>query len=128
MDPIEIKRITVNEREQLQQIGRQTFRETFSDTNTEENMKTYLEQGFADEKLTAELTNKDSEFYFATHNDKVIGYLKLNFGAAQTELKDPQAVEIERIYVINEYHGKNIGQRLYETAIERAKQKKADCK
>lgn len=126
MDHIEIKRITVNEREQLQQIGRQTFQETFSDSNTEENMKTYLEQSFSDEKMTAELTNKDTEFYFATHNHHVIGYLKLNFGASQTELKDPKAVEIERIYVIKEYHGENIGQRLYETAIERAKQKKAN--
>lgn len=64
-------------------------------------------------------------FYFAKCDKKVIGYLKLNFGKSQTELKDDKAVEIERIYVLNNFHGKNVGQLLYNKAIEISKQKKA---
>lgn len=56
--------------------------------------------------------------------DKVIGYLKVNFEQSQTELKDDKALEIERIYVLKEFHGKNVGQALYEKAIELAKEKK----
>lgn len=126
MSTIEIKKITLNDIDQLQKIGRQTFQETFSEGNSEENMKTYLEEGFSIEKLTAELNDTQSEFYFATHNNEVIGYLKLNFGESQTELKDNKALEIERIYVSKEYHGKNVGQLLYNKAIEIAKQKNAD--
>ena len=123
MADIEVKRITINELAQLQKIGRQTFQETFSDSNSEENMKNYLDEGFSTEKLTAELNNKDSEFYFATLENNVIGYLKVNFGASQTELKDSKALEIERIYVSKEFHGKKVGQLLYDKAIEVAKQK-----
>jgi len=126
MSIIEIKKITLNDIDQLQKIGRQTFQETFSEGNSEENMKTYLEEGFSDEKLTAELNDAQSEFYFATHDNEAIGYLKLNFGESQTELKDNKALEIERIYVSKEYHGKNVGQLLYNKAIEIAKQKNAD--
>ena len=86
-------------------------------------MRNYLEEGFSKEKLTAELKNKDSEFYFATLEDEVIGYLKVNFGESQTELKDSKALEIERIYVSKEFHGKSVGQILYDKAIEIAKQK-----
>jgi ribosomal protein S18 acetylase RimI-like enzyme len=89
-------------------------------------MKSYLEKGFSNEKLTAELTDKNSEFYFATFEKKVIGYLKINFGASQTELKDNKALEIERIYVSKEFHGKRVGQLLYVKAIERAKQQNSD--
>ncbi|MEP6931970.1 MAG: GNAT family N-acetyltransferase, partial [Flavobacterium sp.] len=53
-------------------------------------------------------------------------YLKLNFGASQTELKDSKALEIERIYVPKEYHGQKVGQVLYEKAILVAKQKDVD--
>lgn len=120
---IQIKKISLNEIDQLQKIGRQTFLETFSDSNSEENMKNYLEEGFSSEKLTAELNNKDSEFYFATLENNVIGYLKVNFGASQTELKDNKALEIERIYVSKEFHGKKVGQLLYDKAIEVARQK-----
>ena len=125
MENIDIKRVTLNDINQLQEIGKQTFSETFSAGNTEENMKAYLEEGFSIEKLTAELINKNSEFYFATLDNKVIGYLKLNFGQSQTELKDDTALEIERIYVLKEFHGKKVGQLLYEKALQIAKQTSA---
>ena len=123
---IEIKQATLNDIDQLQKIGRQTFQETFSESNSEENMKNYLEEGFSNEKLTAELNDQNSEFYFATFDNEVIGYLKINFGESQTELKDNKALEIERIYVSKEFHGKSIGQLLYDKAIQMAKLKNAD--
>ena len=116
---------TLNSIEQLQIIGRQTFFETFSSGNTKENMTKYLEEGFAFDKLTAELNDKNAEFYFAILDNKAIGYLKLNFGQSQTELKDDKGLEIERIYVLKEFHGKSVGQILYDKALEIAKLKNA---
>jgi len=126
MENIGIIRVTKNDVEQLQKISRQTFSDTFSAQNTEENMKKYLEEEFSIEKLTAELNNKSSEFYFAGIDRKIIGYLKLNFGKSQTELKDDKAIEIERIYVLKEFHGKKAGQLLYEKAIQIARQINAE--
>jgi diamine N-acetyltransferase len=126
MTNIHIEKVTVNKIDQLQKIGRQTFFETFSAVNTEENMKKYLEEGFSIEKLTTELKDNNSEFYFATLDNNVIGYLKLNFGQSQTELQDDNALEIERIYVSKEFQGKKVGQLLYDKAIQIARQKKAD--
>jgi diamine N-acetyltransferase len=55
----------------------------------------------------------------------VIGYLKVNSADAQTELKNLQALEIERIYVKKEFQGKKAGQFMYEKALELANQQKA---
>ena len=126
MDQIEIKKIGLSELEQLQLIGKRTFLETFAEVNTEENMNKYLDESFAADKLTAELTTPDSEFYFARLDDRVIGYLKVNFGQAQTELKDPKGLELERIYVLKEFHGKRVGQILYNTALKIANKNNAD--
>jgi diamine N-acetyltransferase len=123
MANIGIRKVTLYDIDQLQKIGRLTFQETFSASNSEENMKNYLKEGFSEEKLTAELKDENSEFYFATLDDEVIGYLKLNFGESQTELKDNKALEIERIYVSKEFQGKSVGQLLYDKAIQIAKQK-----
>jgi diamine N-acetyltransferase len=125
MANIEIKKIGINELKQLQEIGRQTFSETFSAGNTEENMKKYLKEGFSEEKLSQELNDPNTAFYFANQDDDIIGYLKLNFGASQTELKDESALEIERIYVLKDFHGKSVGQVLYNKAIDIAKENKA---
>ncbi|MCS5489791.1 GNAT family N-acetyltransferase [Algoriphagus limi] len=118
-----IRKINIQDVEKLKEIGKQTFAETFSSENSEENMKEYLEKGFSTEKLTSELTDKNSEFYFAELEGKIIGYLKVNFGLSQTEIKDKNALEIERIYVQKEFHGKKVGQLLYNKAIELAKEK-----
>jgi len=126
MDKIEIKKIGLTDIESLQIVGKQTFLETFAEGNTEENMQKYLDEGFTDDKLTIELTNPNSEFYFAKLENRVIGYLKINSGQAQTELKDEKAIEIERIYVLKEFHGKRVGQILYNTAFDLAKQANAD--
>jgi len=123
---IEIRRVIKNDIDQLQKIGRQTFSETFSEVNTEENMEKYLKEGFSNEKLTTELNNKNAEFYFATIEEKVIGYLKLNFGQSQTELQDDKGLEIERIYVTKEFYGKQVGQLLYHKALEIARNNKSD--
>lgn len=125
MEDIQINKITLDDIDQLQKIGRQTFYETFSESNSEENMQTYLDEKFSKEKLTEELTNKNSEFYFAVLDNNVIGYLKINFGESQTELQDKESLEIERIYVSKEFHGKKVGQLLYEKAIQIAKEKNA---
>lgn len=123
---ISVTKITKDQILQLQKIGRQTFYETFSESNTEENMKSYLDNSFSTDKITDELQDKNSEFYFAELDNNVIGYLKLNFGQSQTELKDDKSLEIERIYVLKEFHGKKVGQILYDKAIEIAKQQNAD--
>lgn len=123
---IAIKELTINDLERLQKIARQTFQETFSASNSEENMKTYLREGFSTEKLTAELNDKNASFYFAILDQEIIGYLKLNIGEAQTEFRDLKALEIERIYVLDEFQGKKVGQLLFAKALEVAKQKNMD--
>ncbi|MEA9413869.1 GNAT family N-acetyltransferase [Flavobacterium sp. PL02] len=123
MESIILEKVTIADIEKLQNIGRQTFLETFSLPNTEENMNNYLSSSFAFDKLKKEIENPDSKFFFAVLNNEVIGYLKVNSGKAQTELGDNNALEIERIYVSKEFLGKKVGQLLYDKALQIAKEK-----
>jgi len=125
MEHITIKEVTLNDVDRLQKLARQTFSETFSPFNTTENMNRYLDEGFSKERLARELNNKESAFYFAELDGEAIGYLKLNWGQSQTELKEAGALEIERIYVLKQYHGKKVGQLLYDKAIDTAKRTNA---
>lgn len=122
MSSIIISKSGEKDLEILQNIGIQTFTETFAEDNTEEAMKQYLEESFNTEKIKSELTNPDSIFYIAWEEDNPVGYLKVNSGKAQTELQDETSLEIERIYVKKSHHGKKVGQLLYDQALETAKQ------
>ncbi|GAB2962513.1 GNAT family N-acetyltransferase [Hymenobacter coalescens] len=126
MNQFTIRRATVHDVAALQQIGRQTFFETFAAGNSAQNMQAYLAEGFARDKLAAELQNPDSAFYFAEQEGRVIGYLKVNTGTAQTEAQAAPALEIERIYVLQAFHGQQVGQRLHDQALELAAQARAE--
>ena len=126
MSLVEIKRGTINDIKDLITIGRNTFYETFAEDNSEENMKKYLKEGFSEDKVRAEVNDPESMFYIAGINDQVIGYLKLNSGRSQTELNDESSLEIERIYVLKDLHGEGVGQKLYEKALEIAREKQVN--
>jgi diamine N-acetyltransferase len=119
---IVITRVAIDDLQTLQMIGRKTFAETFASSNSSEDMKQYLVESFSFDKLAGEINNPDSVFYIATFDKNVIGYLKLNKGQSQTDVKDSNSLGIERIYVLKEYHGKRVGQLLYDKAIEVAMQ------
>ncbi|MBK9719025.1 MAG: GNAT family N-acetyltransferase [Saprospiraceae bacterium] len=126
MTDINIKKVPFDDIDKLQSLSKQTFFESFSSGNTEENIQKYLDEAFSVSSLTEELNDNNAAFYFAILEDMEIGYLKLNFGPSQTELQGDRAVEIERIYVLNAFQGKRVGQALFGKAIEIARQKGAD--
>ena len=102
----------------LRELSYKTYNDTFSNMNTPSNMKSYLEQAFDISKLREELSNRNSLFYFLYADEELAGYLKLNENIAQTVISDPQSIEIERIYVAKEFHGKGLGSILFKKAID----------
>ena len=120
---MKIRKINIDDLEALRNLSIQTFKETFEEVNTEENMQKYLLENLSIEKLKSELENPNSEFYFAENNDEILGYLKLNFKDAQTEKLEENHFEIERIYVLKAFLGQKIGQILFDKAIEIGREK-----
>lgn len=105
----------------IRSIAIETFIETFARSNSEQDLEKYLADNFNEQKVAAELNNPDSLFFIAWEADIPVGYLKVNSGKGQTELRDAASMEIERIYVKQAYHGKRVGQLLYDKAIKIAK-------
>lgn len=104
----------------LRELSVRTYYETFAHMNTPEDMEEYLARAFAPGKLRAELADGDSSFYFLYADERLAGYLKLNEAAAQTDVNDADALEIERIYVSAEHQGTGLGRYLMEQALAEA--------
>ena len=113
-----IRSVTSHEIGQLRALGEATFRETFKDQNTKENLEVYLAKSFALTTIQAQYDDTNTDFYFARINDEVLGYLKLNYTTNK--------VEIERIYVKQVAQGQKIGKALFEFSLEIARSRKAE--
>lgn len=126
MSEFQIRKASLSDLEIIQTLGIQTFTETFAEVNTPENMQNYVRENFSLEQFTSEINNPDSRFYLAFSGKEAIGYLKINFGNAQTEIIGHQAMEIHRIYVLPAFLGKKVGQLLLDEAIKIANQTSVD--
>ena len=115
---INIVRVRPEDASRLQAVSTKTFVETFASQNSEENIRNYMTGAFSETQLGMELHMDQSAFYFLKVDEQVIGYFKLNFGAAQTEFQEESAMEIERIYVLNQFHRSGFGQRMLNEAID----------
>ena len=80
-----IRKVEMADVEVLAKIAKQTFRETFAHDNTEEQLQEYFEEAYSLRTLSTELENSESETYFIMHEEERAGFLKVNWGSAQTE-------------------------------------------
>lgn len=113
---IRILPILTSEVDTLAHIGRTTFQNAFGAQNNPEDLKMYLDSAFAKANLSLQLSNTDCHYFFAKEGEEIIGYLKLNTGAAQNELREDNGIELERIYVVQEQQGKGFGKTLLDFA------------
>lgn len=120
----QISKVSLTEITALLEISKNTFVTFFKEFNSEQNLNKYVDKAFTIEKCTSELTNPNSVFYFAKYKNENVGYLKVNFANAQTEFQNKTSLEIERIYVNENFIGKKVGQFLFEKAVKIAKSKK----
>mgnify|MGYP003575023131 CR=1 FL=1 len=116
-EPTELRKATLTDLAVLLDLSVNTFYPAFAALNTEENMREYMARAFSEEQLAKELADPDCLFYLAHAGDRPCGYLKLNFAQAQTDLNDPDSLEVQRIYVLPEFQGVGIGEQMVQKAI-----------
>lgn len=112
--------------EQLSLVSAQSFIDAFGDTNSESDLQQFIQEAYSPEVLTQEMVNPQSDFYFLRSDGKTVGYLKLNWGGAQTEPMGDDALEVERIYLLGASTGQGFGSVMMKHALEEARRRQ--CK
>src|SRR5688572_15810641 len=108
---ITTRRATMEDASLLSDISRRTFYDTFTGTCTETDMQSFLEDYFNIDQVKLELMNPQDHYYLAEAEGNLVGYLRFmedyrNF----PEIQKWKALELKRIYVEKEHHGKGIAQ------------------
>lgn len=119
-----IKKCTLEDSREIQEISVQTFTETFKEQNSPEHLNAYLESAYNLDQLEQELANPVSQFFFVYFNKEVAGYLKVNTDEAQSEAMGDDSLEVERIYVKKKFQKQGLGKQLLNKAMEIAMEQK----
>lgn len=119
----ELIRCTPADAETLRDLGIITYYETFGPKNTPEDMEIYTQYAYDVHKLRQELADPNSEYYFLYADGSLAGYIKLNETPSQTDINDPESLEVQRIYISGRFQGMGLGRHLLNTAISMARQR-----
>ncbi len=121
---LRIRHAAVADRDLLITLGIQTFRETFDEVNTEDDMLAYLNKSFSVQQLEKELSEEDSTFFLVFDNEQAVGYARMRTSHNHENPEDEHTIEIERLYVLKSHLGKQVGKVLMETCLAFAAAKK----
>ena len=119
MTKINIKPATKNDAEQIADLSRETFYETFADHNTQADMDKFLTEQFSRVQLMQEVGLPGNTFLLAFDGNEMVGYIFLREGTHEA-LASKNAIEICRLYTRKSHIGKGIGATLMNTALDYA--------
>ncbi|PSR52897.1 hypothetical protein AHMF7605_04830 [Adhaeribacter arboris] len=107
----------------LAELGRRTFLETFYKVVPKQAMLTYLAAAFQKEKITSEIEQNAATYFLVFLAKTPVGYAKVRDDRPPEVLKNGNATELERIYVLQNYIGQGIGHQLYQFVENHCKNK-----
>lgn len=84
----------------IAKISRQTFYETFADSNTTSDMDKFMNEQFNNEVLMKEVETPGAIFFLAYDDEEPVGYVRLRDGEHHPEFKGALSIEIARIYAV----------------------------
>lgn len=99
-----------------------TFTDTFKGTCTDEDLEYFLSTTYSPQILMEELENPLSEVWLLKLEEKITGFIKLNFSAPLPSPQSGSGMEIQRLYIDKEYHSLGMGKKLMELAETRARE------
>ncbi len=101
----------------IRDFAEYTFRHTYQEKNTPENMEAYCLHAFSVALFQSELSNHEIGYYIAKLDESLIGFIKTLPSAPPESLTFSNPLQLSRIYVHPDYKGQGIGTLLLATAV-----------
>lgn len=110
----------------LAQLAEQTFRDTFAESNSAENMQRHCEASYGEQLQLAEIRSPEMETWLVEDGSRLVAYAQLRRGTAPAVVSARHPIEIQRFYVLADAHGRGVARALMEQVFARAVQLSAD--
>jgi ribosomal protein S18 acetylase RimI-like enzyme len=118
-----IRTATPADAERLAALAERTFRDTFADDNSPDDVKEYVRDAFSLDRVRSELTDDGNTFLlaFVDGDEHPDGYAKLRTGATDASVTGPDPVELQRLYVDRRAIGHGVGAALMQASLDAAR-------
>ncbi len=107
----------------LCRLGSRTFIQAFRAMNNPKDFDAYLSRAFSLHAISAEIEDRCAEFFVAFAEDEPAGYFKLYTGPAPGCVTAQPTIEIARLYALENWWGRGVGDVMMEKILSLARHK-----
>lgn len=119
---IKIIKATTSDAKQLSKISKKAFLVPHGKAGSKADIGKYVTQNFSEENLIREISNPNFEYFLIFYDDKLAGYSKIIFNSENENITSKNVTKMERLYLLEEFYGLNLGAALLEFNIKIAKE------
>lgn len=119
---IKIRQADIKDAKLISVLATVTFYEAYFENDEATELANYVSESFDFEKIRAEIANLDFTFFIIYRNGKAVGYAKLRRNSPIDCVTEENAVELQRIYILERVYGKGIGEILLNHCLKTAKE------
>lgn len=113
-----LKKASITDVATLRKICVDAYSLNFYHHWNEGGLEWYVDKEFGEDRLTSDLADKNTTYYFIEHELKVVGFIKIR-NHTTTNIPIDNSIELEKIYVLPDCKGKGIGKLALKEIIKR---------
>ena len=102
---------------QLSAIAEETFRDTFAAVNTPGDMELHCRTRYSEAIQADEIVNPNMVTLICEHGGRLVGFAQLRWGKAPTCVVANAPGEIQRLYVVSDFHGRGVAHDLMNACM-----------
>ena len=118
---ITIRKAGIDDLRLISVLATTSFYEAYFEQDDPHDLANYITESFSHERLSEELQSAETTFLIAFRRGRSVGYAKLRDGEPHQSIENKNAVELQRIYLIERAWGTGIGEILLERCISEAR-------
>ena len=124
---VNLRRAVPTDAPSLAALAERTFRDTFAPRNSPENLDQHCARVFGTEIQRREIEDRGLVTTVAEGEGRMIGFSQLRLLHAHASVVAVRPAELNRIYVVAEWHGQGVARELMQDALATAARAGCDC-
>ena len=122
-----IRRARRHDAAHLSAIAEETFRDNSSAVTTVADMELHCRTSYSEAIQAEEIANPNMVTLLCEHGGRFVGFAQLRWGEVSSCVVADAPSEIQRLYVVNDFHGKGVAHNLMQACMDEIVARRSDA-
>ena len=120
---ITIRKATIEDVDILSSLSKEAFLPAHGHSAPKKDISSYIQANFSVDNFKKEIKNSAFEYYLIYHTSNIAGFSKVIFNYPTHHIAHVKVTKMERLYLLKEFYGLEIGLKLMDFNTKLAQKK-----